>query len=603
MKKIISVFLFVLLFTSCHDILDISPKDFLSPQTYYETESQLNTALAGVYSILGRNELYGDFMLGRFGLDADEGWNYYDENTVGYYAVSTSDAKITGYWNVLYEGINRANVLLENLHKPVMDDTKRKDIEGQALFLRSYYYFMLVVRFGDVPLILKPITTGNAEQVQTPRVQAKEVYTQVVKDMQTSADLIMDSAVHPGRITRSAVWGILARVCLNMAGNPINDSSKYKDASFWANKVISSGKHDLNPSYEQVFVNYAQDKYDFKESIWEVEFWGNGDGIYAGASGRVGRNNGIPQTADANIGYATGTVRPTAYLRNLYSTDDRRRDWNIAPFYYTGNPATKIYWTGVAYRLSCSKFRREYELLTPKNNTWTPQNYPIIRYSDVLLMHAEALNAISGAPLSASDIAVQEVNQVRRRAYGKNMDGEGVKSITVSAQGTGYTAIPTITITGGGGTGATASATISGGRVTAIYITNMGRLYTSIPTITITGGNGNGAIATAVLTTSKIVDADLPASYLTSSAMFLKAIQEERARELCFENLRKDDLIRWGLFFQRMKASFTDVPNGTGKIYDAPKTIYTNATERDVLWPIPLSEMNVNRKLIQNEGW
>ncbi|MFD1631427.1 RagB/SusD family nutrient uptake outer membrane protein [Pseudopedobacter beijingensis] len=600
MKKIVSVFLTMFLFTSCHEILNVSPKDFLSPQTYYDTENQLNTALTGIYSILGRNELYGDFMLGRLGLDADEGWNYYDENTVGYYAVSTSDAKITGYWNVLYEGINRANVLLDNIHKPVMDDIKRKDIEGQALFLRSYYYFMLVVRFGDVPLILKPVTTGNAEEVQTPRIPAKEVYEQVVKDMTTSADLIMDAAGHPGRVTRSAVWGILARVCLNMAGNPINDITKYQDASSWAYKVISSEKHELNPSYEQVFINYAQDIYDFKESIWEVEFWGNGDGIYSGAAGRVGRNNGIPQTADADVGYATGTVRPTAYLHNLYAAEDLRKNWVIAPFYYTGNPATKVSWTGVVYRLSCSKFRREYELLKPKNNTWTPQNYPILRYSDVLLMYAEAENAL-GRNLSSTEPHVQAVNNVRRRAYGKYLNGEGVKSITIVSPGTGYTTVPIVTISGGGGSGATAIATISGGGIASITVTNKGKFYTSTPTIAITGGNGSGATATVMLT--EITDADLGVGYLASSTLFLKAIQEERARELCFENLRKDDLIRWGIFYERMKASLADVPNGTGKIYTAPKTIYTNATARDVLWPIPLSEMNVNRKLVQNEGW
>src|SRR5690606_38987422 len=139
---------------------------------------------------------------------------------------------------------------------------------------------------------------------------------------------------------------------------------------------------------------------------------------------------------------------------------------------------------------------------------------------------------------------------VRRRGYGKYLNGEGVKSITLVSSGTGYTTVPTVAISGGGGTGATATATISGGQVTAINITNKGKFYTSAPVITITGGNGSGATATAILT--EITDADLNASYFASNTLFLKAIQEERARELCYENVRKDDLIRWGIFYERM---------------------------------------------------
>src|SRR5690606_34156963 len=78
-----------------------------------------------------------------------------------------------------------------------------------------------------------------------------------------------------GRITKTAVQGILARVCLKMAGYPLNDVAKWQEARYWSSKVIESGEHRLNPNYAQIFKNHTQDIYDTGENIWEVEFAGN----------------------------------------------------------------------------------------------------------------------------------------------------------------------------------------------------------------------------------------------------------------------------------------------------------------------------------------
>src|SRR5690606_40095983 len=81
-----------------------------------------------------------------------------------------------------------------------------------------------------------------------------------------------------GRVNKSAVAGILARVYLYWAGEPIKDVSKYQNAKDWAYAVISSAEHELNPSFDDVFRRLAADEYDIKESIWEVEFFGNRTG-------------------------------------------------------------------------------------------------------------------------------------------------------------------------------------------------------------------------------------------------------------------------------------------------------------------------------------
>ncbi|NGM62143.1 RagB/SusD family nutrient uptake outer membrane protein [Sphingobacterium sp. SGG-5] len=609
------------LLISCEKFLDTTPDDFLTPKNYYDTEEQLQNALNGVYATLRSSYLYGNYMLGRMGLEADEGFSSFANElaTVGGYNVSTNDIKIEAFWQELYVGINKANLLLENINKPVMDETQRKVIEGQALFLRGYFYFMLVRNFGDVPLLLKTPVSASITDIHLPRTPAKKVYEQILEDMERAADMVEDIETigHGGKVSKSAVWGIMARVCLHMAGSPVNETSKYADAKKWAEKVISLGVHELNVSYEDVFINYIQDKYDYKESIWEVEFWGNNSvGPYT-SGGMVGRGNGIRygQNLDPSIGYAVGYTHSSIYLYNLYDSPDKlysydqRRDWAIAPFKYNNvNPATKTYHTTTEIsQRHVGKFRREYETLLPKVDGYTSINFPLLRYADVLLMYAEADNESNNED-GPSPLAKQYLNDVRRRAYGKYLNGKGgvsenIKTIDVTAGGTGYTVAPAVTITGGNGTGATATASISGGSVTEITITNPGIQFTSTPVVTITGGNGTGATAMATLTT--VGDADASPLDLVDRIAFRELIQQERARELAFELLRKGDIVRWGIFEERMEycrtltlaaPAFTDRNNAL--IY------YTNASARDVVWPIPAHDMGVNPNLKpQNNGW
>lgn len=523
--KLIGFSACMLIFTSCDKFLDVNPTTYIiSTDKYYTTEEQLETALRGVYATLADDGLYANYMLGRMGLEADEGFGAYspDRGGVGYYTVSQADVKVLTYWKALYSGINLANLLLVNIDNPEMSDTKKNEIKGQALFLRAYYYFMLVNKFGDVPLVLDPTTSANVSDLQVPRTSIRTVYEKIIEDMTTAEGLVagIESVESSGRVCKSVVQGILARVCLHMAGRPLNDISKYADAASWANKVIISGKHELNPSFEQVFINYARNEYDKKESIWEVEFWGNGQGVYSTTGGMVGRNNGIVNTLDDNVGYSLGVINATTWLYQLYGPTDKRRDWSIAPYYFSGNPAQKVYWasSGTIFQRDCGKYRREYETLTPKSQTRTPMNFPLLRYSDVLLMYAEAVNEQNGAPTTEAYLAI---NQVRRRGSGLPIDQ-----------------------------------------------------------------------SSSVADLSNLSHTD-----------FKNEIMDERARELCFEALRKNDLIRWGIFHSRMKTILLEVPSGTTVYATSALQIYTNASPRDTIWPIPAYELGVNKNLVQNLGW
>ncbi|MDE5622074.1 MAG: RagB/SusD family nutrient uptake outer membrane protein, partial [Alistipes sp.] len=369
MKKFKTILLSGLLFGagSC-SLLDTTPQDFIDPDAYYKTAEQLQSALTGVYASMAQTNVYGDSMQGRMGLSADIGYEAYsvDEGTVGYYDVNPADSKIRSYWRDLYEGIGRANKLLEHIDGPAMDEAERDDIRGQALFLRAYYHFMLTCRFGDVPLVLHTPASGKLSDVRIAQTPRREVYLKIIEDMDAAAELVLPASevACAGRVSQSAAWGILARVCLYMAGDPINEPGMYARAKEYAAKVIETGFHSLNPSYQQVFVNYIQDKYDIRESIFEVEFYGNNVGTYSTTAGRVGRNNGIKftNTDMPEVGYSIGSIRATPYYYLLFEDDDERRDWAIADYTLNNNTGEKEAAANQWIRF-CGKFRREYELI------------------------------------------------------------------------------------------------------------------------------------------------------------------------------------------------------------------------------------------------
>ena len=543
MKRVYFVFfIFFLMSISCKKFLDLKPLDSLSPVNYYETEDQLNAALAGVYDIMGQNNLYRTYFLSRMGLDADE--SYYARSTqtgnVSVYDVPSSDPLVAGTWQELYIGINRANMLLANINKPVMDSANRNHIKGQALFLRAYYYFLLVSNWGPVPLLLKPI--ASASQFNIPRTPAKDVYGTIIEDM-TEAEQLVQTAKEVGfggRVSKSAVRGLLARVCLHMAGHPVMDVSKYADARMWAKKVMDPDQdgfqHVLNPSYSDEFIKMCQDQYNIASSIWEVEFYGNGSTVTPGfnETGGVGSYDGIAYSGtDPSIGYAYGfagaiprlfklyvsktrdSVTPTGSIVKVEYSPDTRRDWAISPYYISGTPAVKHYWPSTSiYQRVCGKWRREYEEVLPKGKSAGPTNFPLLRYSDVLLMFAEADNAINGPTMAGIDA----VNQVRRRAYGNN------------------------------------------------------------------------------------TKADLLPGQYTDKATFLQTIQDERERELCFESLRKGDLVRWGILIPRMKLIASDYINGDPSVgiplppapYAYGIHAFNDVSARDTLWPISPRELGLN---------
>lgn len=521
MKKLISISCIALLtiVSGCSKFLDKKPISTVSPNNYYNNESEVNSALAGVYAICGMEFMWGGRIPIRHNASTDESFYSVTNQLVGvwWFNYDASDTHVTEMWTYLYTGIERANMLLANIEKTQMDEAKKTAVIGEARFLRAWYYFTLVQYWGGVPLKTEPSSSVN--NVDIARTPAADIYAFVEKEMKEAEGMVREvtDINTTERISKSTVRSALARVYLQWAGEPLKNTAKYQDARDMALKVVQSGVHVLNPDYKQIYINECQDINDWKECIWETGNWGNNSDANR-IGGRHGNENGVRCTSnnDQVIGYAYGFNSTTYKLYHLYGAGDQRRDWAIST--YTLNSSgvkTNIGATSI-YNRNCAKWRREYELLRPLNKNYTPTNFPIIRYADVLLMLAEAENEVNGPAA-----AYEYINMVRRRGYGKP---------------------------------------------------------------------------------ATVPDAEADLTGLDQIS-FREAIQDERARELCFEGLRKMDLIRWGIYLTAMRDQALEIKARASATYQYAALAADRVAERHLLYPIPAIEMSLNKLIQQNPGW
>lgn len=503
------------IFSGCSKFLDKQPFDVVK-ENYYQNEKEVMTGLVGVYDILGREDFYGSTYSSYLTL-GDEGAYFRSSYLAGpeIYSYDASNPKINDIWRFLYGGIERANFFLSKIEAVQMAASDKQAVIGEVRFLRAYYYFILVSNWGDVPLKTAP--TSSVSNVNIARTPQAEVYNFIVQEMEAADSMVKDIQAygHAGRVSKSAVRGILARVYLKMAGAPLNDASKYQKALEWSSKLVfpqgEDYKHSLVADYKKIFTDMAADRYNISESIWEVEFYGNRSGDFE--AGRIGNQSGI-QTSDEAKGFSYGLLAATRKLFESYEPTDKRRDWNIASYRY--NHANNLITDSVFYtaaeieRRHVAKFRRDYETLKPKNRNYTPINFPLLRYADVLLMFAEAENEVNG-PTARAKNALQEV---RDRANASNRNNE-----------------------------------------------------------------------------------------LTNESEMRIAIREERFRELCYEGLRKFDLVRYGTFIAEMKLVAQQYNQLAPADYRYMALAFNNVSDRDTYFPIPINELSLNNLMTQNPAW
>ena len=340
---------------------------------------------------------------------------------------------VRALWRKYYAGIYRANLLLEKL--PAATFTKeenRSRFEAEAKFLRAYFYFDLVRLFGNVPLIMKTLSSSEYEQTQaTP----DEVYAQIAKDLQEAANALTPYRELPanemGRVTKSACQGLLMRVWLYYTG--YYDKSQLADISVQniisvAEDLIGNSGHDLLPNYADLFLPLNKNN---RESVFEIQ---HSEKSY------VGWDNSNREVADGNLSVLLWSMRLNAGDRSKYADG-----WSFAPiakrYYEMFNdvdarkaasfvvPAEE----GINYKpgyQDSGVFPRKWSALKEfqpnKGDVRVnyPYNNPVLRFSDVLLMASE-LHLLPGGDLNK---ALNYYAKVRQRSMGASTN---VSSVTL----------------------------------------------------------------------------------------------------------------------------------------------------------------------------
>ncbi len=556
------------LMSSCYD-LDRYPEGELSSGTFFQTQDHADQAMMGVYSMMTDDDVFGV----QFGFDClggvSSGYDGAAYPNIMHGTYTTTEGTVSNKYKKMYEGISRANIILQNVDNCDMSDELKTQYKGEAKFMRALYYSELLNYFGGVSIYDE--TTVVAEEFMNmtkKRNTAEEVREFILKDLDNAiaalpAEGEWDSS-NKGRATSGAAMALKGKVLLY--------NKQYAEAAVCFESVINSGRYELYPDYGNLFKPEGDES---SEMIFAVQNIGG-----------VGMDYGIPSTFYMGSRSAYGScwnnvMAATDFVDSYEWKDGRPFDWNeIIPgfndddevkkktFYATLNADyTEI----VAYPESKDKLLEMYEQRDPRmmasiilpytwfkgwyanankdceyvliaelgktneqngfirvngnyemylwrkfvaeydmngainNRADTPINFPIIRYADVLLMLAECYNE-NNQP----DQAVELINQVRNR-----VDMPGL---------------------------------------------NSGPAYLQA----------------------------------TTKEQIFERIKHERAVELAAEGHSFNDMKRWGL----LETLNGEVKGFTGQFY------YNRVVrDRDYLWPIPQDEMDRNDNMTQNPGW
>lgn len=372
MKNIIYLF-GILLLISCESELDLTPLAQNSAENFYNTESDLEQAVIATYDGVQSNMRPG--LHDHFGeVRSDNTYNFATTPAGGAYAdfdnfnLTSSNSRLNPYWSNSYQTIQRANIVLSRIGDISMDDDKREVRKGEVKFLRALTYFYLVQIWGDVPLVLEE-TTDPMAFIGVLRDPAEDVYSQIILDLTEAVSALPTQVAteDDGRVTKGAANSLLARV--NLVLNQYDQVIEYTD------KVINSGLYELDSDYSAIF-DYHQNS---NEEIFKIHF-------------KSGTNSeGFPYL-NVNHDYNNTASRD---LMNTYENDARFK-------YVVDTTGIETYFG-----------RKIHNEVVNSDNT-IDIKIIILRYADILLMKAEALNALNYPSTEALEI----LNTVHTRVSG-----------------------------------------------------------------------------------------------------------------------------------------------------------------------------------------
>lgn len=543
MKSFRNSFLIIILFITfgCEDdFLDTQPFSFVTLDSFYKTPDEAEIALTGVYNILsanqvengfGNNATYSRNLMVMLNGATDEAL-VRDNSINPNYAVwgngtFTSQSNfLNEAWVFFYSGISRANYLIERI-EPIEDfeGNRKNEIIAEARLLRGFYHMMLSMMHGGIP-----VNASSDPDPLQPRKPIEKVYELVLSDYEFAYNTLSSRAAKLGRVNKWTAAGLLAKAHTYLASAKnsglngfidinsfdwVDSNQHYISALNYTQEIVDNSGYILTENYDYLFRETTKEP-QYEEFLFAAE---------ASDSPTVNVVNIISNafTPQGNVnltGGGFGWFRPTDELYQIYTDGDFRKNHNLTGNlnntdnfqiiegvkYFTPRPLPN---TNVGF-YCIGKYRMRDPAEKPLPNWASNINLPILRYADILLLHAEALY-FTGNEASARNI----LTQVRARSL---EDGVSVAQINNAYQ----------------------------------------------------------------------------------KNDFLEELIEERTRELCFESWRRIDLARFNIYDQAIEDMSTE-----DGFYNrlVASTIKDNWKPERVWFPIPTIQLDLNKNLIQNQGF
>ena len=427
---------------SCKKYLDQQPITSVGPDVVFNDVPGAYGALISVYANLTGDQGYGRSLSLYLMVDNDEMMGptgvQDDRRGIAHYTLTAANSELEKPFNQLFRGIEYANICIDKI--PKMDlfssgsDKEKKQLQrmlGEALTLRAQFYFEAIRNWGDLPAHFTPAYALAADDPLPRKTGSDTLYNHLLDDLKQAETLVpwrneLAAIGDPSdeRITKGAVKGLRARIALFRGGYSLKGGSGalgtmqraadylayYQIAKDECNELMASGQHSLNPSFRALWKDQVGGRV-VNDPNGELMFQATGIGAGGAEDTKLGYYDGPRVNSFGN-----SAINPLPTYFYLFDSTDLRRDVTIAPYNVGADGATKIGLGTTA--LNDGKYRRDWmtnPVIAPSNQAQYFQlKWQIMRYSDILLMYAEAENELNGPTTTAYNA----INQVRRRGYG-----------------------------------------------------------------------------------------------------------------------------------------------------------------------------------------
>ncbi|WP_111308708.1 RagB/SusD family nutrient uptake outer membrane protein [Confluentibacter sediminis] len=431
---------FLAMFSCADDFIDVNSPNKNSGD-FFNTEEDYQKALIAAYDYLQATAQ--QFQIAEIASDNTLAGGESATDSPGIQEIDDMihtpvNAQLRNIWTWMYTGVNRTNYIMEFQDK--IDFPNKTSVIAQTRFLRAFYYFELVKWFGDVPLVVdKRIQFGD--QFDLERTPKAQVYEQIENDLKFAIDNLPYIQSQTGRITKGAAEALLGKAYLYQ--------DKFNEAAVVLENLIDKGPYDLLPSATAPLM-WENDYENNIESVFEIQYSDVDGGSYdcfqcLEGNYAVGFNGPRGYVGPVfDFGYSFNV--PTQDVVDAFEDGDIRLDYSILDIkkWIEANP-TASYNEDAGYEQT-GYFNRKYiarlgDANRPDAALTNPNNTRAIRFADVLLMAAEALNRGG-----ISDSRAQNyLNRVRNRATlgnvtttGANLTNDIYKERRVELVGEGH---------------------------------------------------------------------------------------------------------------------------------------------------------------------